>query len=166
MSTSNPLVNKTPINTIFKLNDVPWITYGMIAITTVALACVTMLDDSNKSFAKDDGFMNTLGTTTTSIVPEISNPFSKGSEKEASNEPEPEEKEPEQEQEPEPEEEPEPEPEEKEQEQEPEEKEPDEEEEEEEPPNKGGRQTKTNIRKYKHNKTKKTKQYRKYRKQN
>jgi len=48
--------NANPINSIYSLNGVPLFTYGMIGITTIALACMTMMDDSNKSYAKDEGF--------------------------------------------------------------------------------------------------------------
>jgi hypothetical protein len=51
--------NANPINSLYSLNGIPLFTYGMIGITTIALACVTMLDDSNKSFAKDEGFEQT-----------------------------------------------------------------------------------------------------------
>ena len=117
MSNSSPLINQTPINAIFNLDGVPLFTYVMIGITTVTLAWITMLDDSNKSFAKDEGFFNTLQTGTTSVMAGITTPFSGKSD----NTPEPQ---------------PEPQPEE----------------------SKGGkrnnRQTKSNIQKYKHNKSK------------
>ena len=48
--------NANPINSLYSLNGVPLFTYGMIGMTTIALACVTMMDDSNKSYAKDEGF--------------------------------------------------------------------------------------------------------------
>jgi len=119
MSNSSPLINQTPINAIFNLDGVPLFTYVMIGITTVTLAWITMLDDSNKSFAKDEGFFNTLQTGTTSVMSGITTPFSGTSDKT-----------------PEPEPQPEPQPEE----------------------SKGGkknnRQTKSNIQKYKHNKSK------------
>jgi TATA-binding protein-associated factor Taf7 len=66
-----------PLNTLYNLNGIPWFTYGMIGITTFALACVTMLDDSNKSFAKDDVYESTLSTNPiTSGVSSISDSFS------------------------------------------------------------------------------------------
>jgi len=48
--------NSNPINSIYSLNGIPLFTYGMIGVTTIALACITMMDDSNKSYAKDAGF--------------------------------------------------------------------------------------------------------------
>ena len=44
------------LNAIYNLNGVPLFTYGMIGLTTVVLAVVTMMDNDNKSFAKDDGY--------------------------------------------------------------------------------------------------------------
>jgi len=53
-------VQSNEFNAIYNLNGVPLFTYGMIALTTIVLAYVTMIDDSNKSFAKDEGFESTL----------------------------------------------------------------------------------------------------------
>jgi hypothetical protein len=53
-------VQSNEFNALYNLNGVPLFTYGMIALTTFVLAYVTMLDDSNKSFAKDEGFQSTL----------------------------------------------------------------------------------------------------------
>jgi hypothetical protein len=55
-------VQSNEFNAIYNLNGVPLFTYGMIALTTFVLAYVTMLDDSNKSFAKDEGFQSTLSS--------------------------------------------------------------------------------------------------------
>ena len=44
------------INSLYSLNGIPLFTYGMIGATTIALACITMMDDSNESFAKDEGY--------------------------------------------------------------------------------------------------------------
>ena len=48
---------------IYNLNGVPLFTYGMIGITTVVLAVVTMMDTENTSFAKDEGYDKTVQTT-------------------------------------------------------------------------------------------------------
>jgi hypothetical protein len=55
-------VQSNEFNALYNLNGVPLFTYGMIALTTFVLAYVTMLDDSNKSFAKDEGFQSTLSS--------------------------------------------------------------------------------------------------------
>ena len=41
---------------IYNLNNIPLFTYGMIGITTVVLAIVTMMDTESNSFAKDEGY--------------------------------------------------------------------------------------------------------------
>ena len=51
-------------NAIYNLNGVPLFTYGMIGITTIVLAVVTMMDTDNNSFAKDEGYDKTLQPTT------------------------------------------------------------------------------------------------------
>jgi len=60
---SSPIINESPVNSIFSLSGASWLTYSMIGAATIGLACVTMLDDSNTSFAKDQGFFNTLQTS-------------------------------------------------------------------------------------------------------
>ena len=50
------------LNAIYNLNGVPFYTYGMIGLTTVVLAVVTMMDNDSKSFAKDDGYAQTVAT--------------------------------------------------------------------------------------------------------
>jgi len=47
------------LNSIYNFNGVPLFTYGMIGITTVVLAFVTMMEKDNDSFAKDDGYDKT-----------------------------------------------------------------------------------------------------------
>jgi len=64
-----------PLNSLYSLNGIPLFTYGMIGITTFALACITMLDDSNKSYAKDEGFLSSLNTSesTSGLTDTLSN---------------------------------------------------------------------------------------------
>jgi hypothetical protein len=44
------------INAVYDLNNASLFTYGMIGIATLALAGFTMMDDDNKSFAKDNDY--------------------------------------------------------------------------------------------------------------
>jgi low affinity Fe/Cu permease len=45
----------------------------MIGITTIVLACVTLLDDSNTSFAKDEGYEKTISDAGSGMQAEPSN---------------------------------------------------------------------------------------------
>lgn len=58
-------------NAIYNLNGVPLFTYGMIGITTVVLAVVTMMDTDNDSFAKDEGYEKSETESNKSIVQNI-----------------------------------------------------------------------------------------------
>jgi len=184
---SNTLTNASPVNSssinaFFDLNGVPLFTYVMIGITTVALACVTMLDDSNKSYAKDEGFFKSLDSPVSvdspvsiasgilpsfgSITPEAEKQEAEKQEAEKQEaEKEEAEKEEAEKEEAEKEEAEKQEAEKQEAEKEEAEKEEAEkqEAEKEEAEKKDGgrdnRKTKTNLRKYKHNKSKKVKQY-------
>jgi 1-acyl-sn-glycerol-3-phosphate acyltransferase len=145
LANSSP-INSSPLNAIFDLNGVPLFTYVMIGITTVVLACVTMLDDSNKSYAKDEGFLNSLNTPITSeILPSIgsSDTYQEEEEEKEQQEEQQEEKQQQEEQQ--------------------EEKQQQEEQQEEQQEKKDGgkrsRKTKTNVRIYKHNKSKKVNQH-------
>ena len=73
------------INAIYNLNNIPFFTYGMIGITTVVLAIVTMMDNENSSFAKDDGYEKVSTGSSGSM---FGNPFtsSKDESKEGSKE--------------------------------------------------------------------------------
>jgi hypothetical protein len=135
LANSSP-INSSPLNAIFDLNGVPLFTYVMIGITTVVLACVTMLDDSNKSYAKDEGFLNSLNTPITSeILPSIgsSDTYQEEEEEKEQQEEQQEEKQQQEEQQ--------------------------EEQQEKKDGGKRSRKTKTNVRIYKHNKSKKVNQH-------
>ena len=71
------------INALYNLNGIPIFTYGMIGITIFGLACVTMLDDSNKSYAKDEGFDASVTQSPISITDTFSSMLSPSKEEEA-----------------------------------------------------------------------------------
>jgi hypothetical protein len=59
------------INSIYNLNGVPLFTYGMIGVTTIVLAIITMMDTDNDSFAKDEGYEKSQTESSDSMLSNI-----------------------------------------------------------------------------------------------